>query len=122
MAEVNGLLYSGLKDFGDVTLSCEDEPKIPAHSVILGRSVNSEDLKNALMNHEASRREDVHNSTESAASTEVNKIKVNYCLNKVKNLDGAKLNANRPIKLARLVTNDTNLRYLHIKEDMLKFR
>ena len=57
-----------------------------------------------------------------------NVIKVKYSLNKIKNLEVAKVHASRPVKIARLVTNDTNSRYelnsgqyLHLKDLMAKY-
>ena len=52
-----------------------------------------------------------------------------YSLNKMKNLEVAKANVLRPIKLDKIVTNDTNIRYemnsgqyLHIKEEMKQYK
>ena len=72
----------------------------------------------------SSKTEDVKNKEENPKDVElsnkkdnnvdakkVNIIKVKYALNKVKNLEVAKTNANRPIKLTRLVTDDQNLRF-----------
>ena len=57
------------------------------------------------------------------------KIRVKYSLNKMKNLEVAKANVLRPIKLDKIVTNDTNIRYemnsgqyLHIKEEMKQYK
>ena len=50
-------------------------------------------------------------------------------MNKVKNLEAAKVNASRPTKIEIMTINDTNIRYemnagqyLPIKEEMRKFK
>ena len=50
-------------------------------------------------------------------------------MNKVKNLEAAKVNASRPTKIERMTINDTNIRYemnsgqyLHLKEEMRKYK
>ena len=102
-----------------MTLAHDDEQKIPAHSLIL--SVDSRTVKT----EEKKAEEDNTNEKEE----NVNKIQVKFSLNKLKNLEVAKTNASRPIKIDRLTINDTNIRYemnagqyLHIKEDLLKFK
>ena len=134
MTEANDRDSSILNNFTDVTLVCGDEPQISDHRVMVGSSINAEDLKIALISHEINSRENkpsvpvIDENVKSTTSEEVTKIKVNYSLNKIKNLDVAKVNAVRPIKLARLVTDDLNLRYelnsgqyLHIKAEVMKF-
>ena len=68
-------------------------------------------------------------NNENVNKNEVVKIKVKYSLNKLKNLEVAKANVLRPIKVDRIVTNDTNVRYemnsgqyLHIKEEMKQYK
>ena len=112
----------------DVTLASEDGQQTAAHGVISGSNENkiaevkTEDKKNY--------EEDINIKKDNNPETkEVNTIKVKYELNKLKNLEVAQTNASRPIKLARLVTDNQNLRfemnlgqYLDIKEDMSKYR
>ena len=137
------------KESTDVTLAPEKENKMPGHSLILAspitfkkpeeKNADEEDtseepiILSGVVNIEAMKVDDdigVEVKTEETKTNEeIIKIKVKYSLNKVKNLDVAKTNAGRPIKLARMVTDDTNLRYemnsgqyLHIKEDMIKYQ
>ena len=140
-----------IKESTNVTLTPEKENKIPANSLILSSPITfkkpeeenadeentSEEpiILSGVVNIEAMKVDDdigVEVKTEETkANEEIIKIKVKYSLNKVKNLDVAKTNAGRPIKLARLVTDDTDLKYelnsgqyLHIiiKEDMIKYQ
>ena len=126
-AEIIPITYETI-GLPDVTLASEDGQQPAAHGVISGSNENkiaevkTEDNKNY--------EEDINIKKENNPETkEVNTIKVKYELNKLKNLEVAQTNASRPIKLARLVTDNQNLRfemnsgqYLDIKEDMSKYR
>lgn len=126
-AEIIPITYETI-GLPDVTLASEDGQQPAAHGVISGSNENkiaevkTEDNKNY--------EEDINIKKDNNPETkEVNTIKVKYELNKLKNLEVAQTNASRPIKLARLVTDNQNLRfemnsgqYLDIKEDMSKYR
>ena len=115
MASANLEELSSKNEIVDVTLALEDD-KIQAHKILLAtsnRSINNQEI------------EEVKDSD----SEVIDKIKVKYCLNKVKNLEEAKANATRPVKIQRLTTNDTNIRYkinsgqyLHIKDEMRMYK
>ena len=112
----------------DVTLASGDVQPTAAHGVIIA----SNDTKNEEVKTEDKKNDEVVidiKKDEDPNTKEGNIIKVKYALNKLKNLEVAQTNASRTIKIARLVTDDQNLRYemnsrqyLDIKEDMLKYR
>ena len=117
------------RQLSDVTLACKDESVTPAHGTIVGRSSNEMKIKEPNIidkKPEAVKTDEI--SSDYNKVEEVNKLKVNYSLNKVKNLEVAKSNAERPIKISRFVTDDQNIRYemnsgqyLHIKEEMIQY-
>ena len=116
-AESVKLKFSSETDkLSDVPLVQGDEKKDQEHGTVL---VNNSTLVKT---------EEI-NVTQDNTKETINKIQVKYSLNKVKNLDVAKVNASRPIKIERLTSNDTNIRYemnsgqyLHIKEEMRKYK
>ena len=120
MASESSIILIGSRDLSDVTLAGKDESNSATYSTMLG--LYSVDKKQGPV-------EDDEIKTENIKVEEVNKVKVKYSLNKVKNLEVAKANAERPIKIARCITDDQNIRYemnsgqyLHIKEEMMQYR
>ena len=112
---------SNVKELTDVTLVIDDDKKIPAHCLVLATS--STIFKTKEDTAKENKNESVKNDDD------IRTIQVKYSLNKIKNLEVVKANASRPVKVDRITTNDTNIRYemnaglyLHIKEDMLKFK
>ena len=125
MSSYNQKDTSSSKELTNVNLTCEDQGRIQAHNIVLANSslnnkteeVNPGEVKNADSKFEKDKIEDI------------SKIKVKYCLNKIKNLAEAKANASRPINVKRLTTNDTNIRYefnsgqyLHIKDELKRYK
>ena len=118
--EISSLMTSS-RELSDVTLGNKDESNLAAHCS--DPVIKSEDLDNG------DTKQDIEIKTEINKEEDVSKIKVKYALNKVKNLEVAKLNAERPIKISRFITDDQNIRYeinsgqyLHIKEEMNRYR
>ena len=86
-----------------------------------------EELNNMAENQDPVKNHEI--KSEKIEIEEVNKVKVKYSLNKIKNLEVAKSNAERPVKISRFITDDQNIRYemnsgqyLHIKEEMIQYR
>ena len=112
----------GASDFAGVSLVCGGDQIPPTRGVLLGSSNNEIETKEVR----AEEKDNV--KVDDNRKEEASEIKVKYSLNKVKNLEVAKVNSDRPIKIARLVTDDQNVRYemnsgqyLLIKDEMLQY-